>query len=179
MTTLHISAGYDDAFAPPPDERDWVPFRYIFGERGNLAFLLVLAILLLGFMCTLAAMAMKLGATDPLARYELMKTFGIAASILGVIAILISNAANAAGIRRTRHEIRNDLNAQSLVVQEMAQKANGGHLAAVKEVATQVREAERSQIIADPLCRKAIDEIASAAAEKAARKVLDELRGGQ
>src|SRR4051794_26059307 len=122
MTTLPISAGYDDALAQPSEEERDLPFRYIFGERGNLAFLLWLFALLLAFMCTLAAMAMNIGRTDQLARYELLKTFGIAASILGVIAILISNAANAAGIRKTRHDIKEDLHVQGMLIQEVAEK---------------------------------------------------------
>jgi hypothetical protein len=57
-------------------------------------------------------------------------------------------------IIKTRHDIRGDLNATNLKMEEVVRKTNGGLTTAVKEVGEQVRQAERDQMITDPThCR--------------------------
>jgi hypothetical protein len=90
--------------------------------------------------------------------------------------VLIRSQGNAEGIRKTRHEIKGDLQAQTLLMQEVAQKTNGGLHKAVKEVGDQVRAAEREQVINDPTCRQAIEEIAGRAADRAARMVYEAMK---
>lgn len=138
-----------DAAGPSdtPVEDTFLPFKFLFGPRANLGILLVLFVLILGFASSLVALAHAYGATDPRS-LEIYKLVGLCAIGLGQIAVLIRSQGNAEGIRKT-----------GKMMQEVAEKTNGGLHKAVQEVATQVREAERDQVIADPKCKEAIVEI--------------------
>lgn len=150
MTTATTFAGYDDSAAQPLPSEESLPFTFLFGPRANLAILLVLFVLTLGFTSSLVALAHAYGYSDQrsIEIYKLITLCGVA---LGQIMLLIRSQGNAEGIRRTRHEIKGDLQAQTMLMQEVAQKTNGGLTKAVKEVGEQVRAAEREQAVFDLL----------------------------
>jgi hypothetical protein len=55
-----------------------------------------------------------------------------------------------ADLRQTRHDLRGELNANSLKMDEVVRKTNGGLSNAVEKAGEQVRLAEREQMMNDP-----------------------------
>ncbi len=173
MATLTIPAG-------PKRERlpaDWetMPFRYLFGPKANLAILLTLFVLLVGFVCTLLILARAFTFPDPRLT-EVGKLVGLCTTVGGVLVLLINQQATANYLHKSKHETLGALNQQSAKIEEIRQTA-GANLG---DVAREVRAAERHQMIDDPRCLEAMEKVAARAAEeaaeRAARKVLDALR---
>ena len=82
-----------------------------------------------------------------------------------------------ADLRNTRHSIRNDLQANSLKMDEVVRKTNGGLTHAVNAVGEQVRLAERDQVLHDAAFRAEIArELCPMLADDVARRVVEMMR---
>lgn len=174
MTTATTFAGYDDAFdkAPPTEEKESVPFS----PQNRMKTFLVLSMLVDSIIV--------IGGVVWLTKYNATNSTPLAYAIIAFGGIgfkeLLTMLHTHQEARQTRHDLRGALGQTTNIVQEsaqklesaateLAQKTNGGLTSAVKEMGEQVRIAEREQLIADPKCREAIQEIV--------RQTVQELRG--
>lgn len=150
------------------------PFRNIVGPKANLGILIVLFVLVLGLICTLAALSV---AMDKAERIEIFKIIGFCSIVLGQIALLIRAQSTAEYLHQATHETRNVVNQSALTVklatEEMAAKTNGGLSEAIKTACGEAREAERAQLLPlmlqSPDLRTLIHDVAV--------EVCDELKG--
>lgn len=85
-----------------------------------------------------------------------------------------------AEIKKTRHDIKGELNTASLKMDEVIHKTNGGLSQAVVESAEQVRKAEHEQMLDDPAFRKRMaEELCPMLSDDVVRRVLEGLRDGE
>ena len=186
-TQFPIAAGLDE-MAPVPlpvDERPPMPFR----PENRMTTFLVLAVLLL---CGMAVMGVRVIMRFPSANSTPAWVF-LGTSVVLALKILLAMLQTEFATRKlssemshTRHDLRNAMDDTTRIVQgavvEMSQKTNGGLTKAIHESGEQVRKAERDQLIDNPECFKALTAVAEKAAEeaanRAAQRVLDALKGG-
>lgn len=123
-----------------------LPFRYLFGEKANIAILLILFVLTLALTLVLSAVVVVMRRSFSDAVYiELCKMVAHAASVTGIIAVFLRSAGNSKQIEQTKE-----------VVTDMAEKANGGHKRVTEVAVAAATAAERDQLIADAEFRKEI-----------------------
>src|SRR4051812_31723683 len=88
---------------PLPAQWEIMPFRFLFGPRANLAILLTLFVVLIGFGATLAGTAKALGYADPRS-LEIYKLIGLTAAVAGILAMLIRQQASDNYLHESKHE---------------------------------------------------------------------------
>jgi membrane protein implicated in regulation of membrane protease activity len=159
------------AFVPVKTPKPFMPFR----SENRMTTLLIAAVLVLCGMALLGVRFILIyggNASSTPAWLFLGTSVAIALKLLlSMLQIEFARRDLKAEAQKTRHDLKGELHVQALKVEEMAQRANGGHLAAVREASEQVRAAERDQVIADPKCREAIADIV--------RETIAQMRGQQ
>ena len=184
MSTLPIYAGIDDPPRRPPlfvDEPPPMPFRRLLGPWGNIAALMVLFVLLFALVVVLVAMAHAYGGADPRS-IEIYKLIGIAAIVLGLIAIFIRQQLTAQTIKDntkylhdTSHSLHGAMNQTTGIVQSAAmqmQSATGEQVRAAEKAADTLQGADAVRAL--DLRQFLRDELRCAAKE-----IRDELKASQ
>lgn len=168
-------SGWDDSAAQPlpSEDEDLVPFS----PQNRMKTFLVLAMLIDSIIVIGGVVWLQKYSPNATSTPLAFALIGFGGLGMKELLVMIHNHQEA---RQTRHDLRGAIGKTTEIVQvaakgmevaatELAQKTNGGLTNAVKEMGEQVRLAEREQLIADPKCREAIQEIV--------RQTVQELKG--
>jgi predicted small integral membrane protein len=171
------SAGF--LIATPADDvggEQSLPFR----PQNRMTTFLVTAVLILCGMCI---WGVKVIATTPNPQSTPAYAFlgiSVALALKMLLSLLATEFARRdilADNRKTRHDLRGEMNAQSLKMDEVVKKTNGGLSHAVAVAGEQVRKAEHSQMLDDPEFRqRLVADLCPMLGEDVAKRVVEMLK---